>query len=91
MRFYIYHRPLHSIRKKEWMGTLIHVSLEEKTFSPDGEVWAARRCVRPESVYTRLVGMLRHGGWDNDEVHPLSNRKLTDLVTYMNQWEKSNG
>lgn len=88
MRFYIYHRPLLSIRKKEWMGTLVHVSMEGKSFSPDGEVWSVRRCVRPTKVYTRLVGMLKHGGLDGDDIHPLTARKLTDLVTYMNQWER---
>lgn len=88
MRFYIYHRPLLSIRKKEWMGTLVHVSLEEKSFSPDGELWAVRRCVRPTNVYNRLERMLKHGGLDGDNIHPLTCRKVTDLVTYMNQWEK---
>lgn len=88
MKFYIYHRPMHTIKFKEYMGDLIHVSCEEKYFSPDGERWKIKRCNRPEAVYNRLVKMLTHGGMEGDMVYPLDGkRSVKDLVNYMNKWE----
>ncbi len=52
MRFYIYYRPLETIRFGEYMGDLIHISTEEKDYCPDGKIWKVKRCNRPESVYT---------------------------------------
>ena len=89
MKFYIYHRPLLSIRKKEMLGTMIHISLEEKEYSPDGEIWKFRRCARSENVYNRLLKMLKHGGMEEDMVFPLDGyRTVKDLVNHMNTWEK---
>lgn len=91
MKFYIYHRPMHTIKFKEYMGDLIHVSCEEKDFSPDGERWKIKRCNRPEAVYNRLNKMLTSGGVPSDGIYPLSDkRSLKDLVSYMNSWEKYN-
>ncbi|AGZ17621.1 hypothetical protein X824_gp202 [Escherichia phage 4MG] len=88
MKFFIYYRPLETIRFKEYMGDLIHLSTEEKEYSPDGKVWKIRRCNRPQSVYTRLVKMLAHGGMESDMVYPLDGkRSVRDLVNYMNKWE----
>ncbi|HDR2377052.1 TPA: hypothetical protein QCH88_004298 [Enterobacter asburiae] len=90
MRFYIYYRPLETIRFGEYMGDLIHISTEEKDYCPDGKIWKVKRCNRPESVYTRLIKMLKHGGMEDDMIYPLDgNRSLKDLVKYMNQWENN--
>lgn len=70
---------------------MIHVSLVGKPFSPDGEVWQVRRCVRSERIHTRLLGMLERAGMESDEIFPLTNRKIRDLVDLMNNWEKLNG
>jgi len=89
MKFYVYHRPLLSLRRKEFMGTLIHVSLEEKEFSPDGEVWVFRRYARTERAYKRLIAMLKAGGMESDEIFPLDGgRTIKDLTAYINTWEK---
>ena len=91
MKFYIYHRPMHTIKFKEYMGDLIHVSCEEREFSPDGEQWKIKRCNRSEAVYNRLNKMLASGGVPSDGIYPLSDkRSLKDLVSYMNTWEKHN-
>lgn len=88
MKFYIYHRPLLSIRKKEVIGSMIHISLEEKEFSPDGEIWRFRRCARPERVYNRLITMLADGGMGEDMIYPLDGKRtIRDLVNHMNAWE----
>lgn len=88
MRFYIYHRPLRSVRFGDYIGDLIHISTEEKAYSPDGEVWKIKRCNRPQAVYTRLVKMLTHGGMESDMIYSLDGRRsVKDLVQYMNQWE----
>lgn len=88
MNFFIYHRPLHSKLKKEYLGDIIHISTEEKNYAPDGHEWKIRRCNRPQSVYTRLVKMLTHGGMESDMVYPLDGkRSVRDLVNYMNKWE----
>lgn len=71
------------------LGTLLHVSLEEKEFSPDGEMWRFRRCNRPENVYNRLIKMLKDGGMEEDMIYPLdSQRTIVDLVNHINRWEK---
>lgn len=90
MKFFIYYRPLNTIRFKEYMGDLVHISMEEKEYSPDGEIWKIKRCNRPESVYTRLIKMLKHGGMESDMTYPLdSKRSVRDLVNHMNTWEKN--
>lgn len=71
------------------IGTLIHISLEEKEYSPDGEIWKFRRCARPEYVYNRLLGMLAHGGMGEDGIYPLDGKRtVRDLVNHMNTWER---
>ena len=76
MKFYIYHRPMHTIKFKEYMGDLIHVSCEEKDFSPDGEQWKIKRCNRPEAVYNRLNKMLASGGVQMVFIHYPTNAHL---------------
>ncbi|QXL90510.1 hypothetical protein [Salmonella phage NINP13076] len=89
MRFYIYYRPLTTIKFKEYMGDIVHISVEEKKYSPDGELWKVKRCNRKESVYNRLVKMLKHAGADEEMVYPLDGkRSVKDLVKYMNTWEE---
>lgn len=89
MKFFIYYRPHNTIKFNEYIGDLIHVSVEEKNFSPDGEVWKVRRCNRPEMVYNRLNKMLASGGVPEDGIYPLdAKRSVKDLVSYMNTWEK---
>lgn len=88
MKFFIYYRPMHTSQKKEYTGDLVHISLEEKDYAPDGNKWGIRRCNRPGNVYTRLVKMLTHGGMESDMVYPLDGkRSVRDLVNYMNKWE----
>ena len=87
MRFYIYHRPLLSIQKKEFIGTLIHVSCKLGEYSPDGESWKVYRCNRSESSYKRLNKMLVSNGMIGDDIHPLTcKRTVKDLIEYMNTW-----
>lgn len=88
MRFFIYYRPLETIRYKEYMGDLIHISLEEKDYSPDGKEWKVKRCNRDQNVYNRLIKMLTHSGMSEDMVYPLDGkRSVKDLVKYMANWE----
>jgi len=88
MKFYIYYRPLMTTRYNEYIGDMVHISTEEKNYSPDGSDWKVRRCNRPQQVYTRLVRMLTNGGMGDDMVYPLDDkRSVRDLVNYMNKWE----
>lgn len=89
MKFFIYHRPHHTVKFHDFIGDLIHVSTEEKEFSPDGEVWKVRRCNRSVSVYNRLNKMMASGGIPQDGIYPLDGkRSMRDLIKYMNTWEK---
>lgn len=89
MKFFIYYRPVTSIRKSQYLGDMVHISDEDKSFSPDGEIWRARRCNRPEAVYNRLITMLRNDGMVEDNIHVLScRRSIKDLINYMNTWGK---
>lgn len=91
MKFYVYHRTLLSSKIKEPIGTLMHVSLEEKEFSPDGEVWSYRKYNRTEKTYKRLVSMLKSGGMAEDNIYPLEGRTVKDLTAYINTWGNNNG
>lgn len=87
MKFYIFHRPLYSTQSKEFIGDMLHISLEDKEYAPDGHKWKKRTCKRPEEVYTRLVAMLKRGGMSDDMVYPLDGKRtIKDIVNYMNTW-----
>lgn len=87
MKFYIYHRPLLSKLRKEFMGTLIHVSQELKDYSPDNESWKVYKCNRSESSYKRLVKMLVSDGMLDSDIHPLTGgRTVKNLIEYMDTW-----
>lgn len=89
MKFFIYHRPIYSVRSKEFTGDLIHIAEEQKQFSPDGHQWKIKCCNRSSYVYTRLVKMLRSAGMGDDMIYPLDGkRSVKDLITYINLWEK---
>lgn len=87
MKFYLYHRPLLTIKFKEFIGDLVHVSPLKKDFSPDGEKWDVLEVIGPATVYDRLVRMLAAGGMTPDEIYPLDgNRRVEDLIKFMKTW-----
>lgn len=90
MKFYIYYRPMVSIKFKEYLGDLIHVSTNLKDFSPDGEEWGIYCCNRSVQVYDRLLRMLAAGGIPEDDIYPLDGKRdFRCLLKHMTTWEKT--
>lgn len=91
MKFYIYHKPLLSVRKKKFLGDLVYLT-KEKTdgFSPDGtQGWSVVQCKSKDFRFDRAQKMFDRDGIPSDGIYPLSHgRTVKDFISIMKTWRE---